>query len=352
MTATVTVPVALNGTGTTYRDDDGANGMASLSGYGYLTYLFLMLSEVIAACQVAVDSAEAATNAANVNGTSTSSVATGSGSKTFTYAEADRTIVLGMWLNVASAADPGDSMTGYVTAWNSGTKAVTILVGASDFSGSGTNADWVISLSGRPGAPGSGDVTGPASAAADGNVALFDGLGGKTIKDGGTRAAWLAAGINGATGKTTPVDADELALIDSAASNVLKKLTWANLKATLKTYFDSLATTLTNKRITARVGSTTSSATPTINTDNVDIYRLTAQAADITSMTTNLSGAPNHGDTLVIEITGTGARAITWGTGFEASTVALPTTTVSTNMLQVSFLYNSATSKWRCVGSC
>lgn len=46
--------------------------------------------------------------------------------------------------------------------------------------------------------------------------------------------------INGATSKTTPVDADELPLVDSAASNVLKKLTWANLKATLKTYFDTL----------------------------------------------------------------------------------------------------------------
>lgn len=46
--------------------------------------------------------------------------------------------------------------------------------------------------------------------------------------------------INGATGKTTPVDADMLGIADSAASNVLKKLTWANLKSTLKTYFDTL----------------------------------------------------------------------------------------------------------------
>ena len=45
-----------------------------------------------------------------------------------------------------------------------------------------------------------------------------------------------------ATGKTTPVDADQLPLVDSAASNVLKKLTWANAKATLKTYFDTLYT--------------------------------------------------------------------------------------------------------------
>lgn len=50
----------------------------------------------------------------------------------------------------------------------------------------------------------------------------------------------IAPGTHAATGKTTPVDADELPIVDSAASNVLKKLTWANLKATLKTYFDTL----------------------------------------------------------------------------------------------------------------
>jgi len=113
----------------------------------------------------------------------------------------------------------------------------------------------------------------------------------------------------------------------------------------------SATQTLTNKRFTPRVGSTTSSATPTINTDNVDIYKLTAQTADITSFTTNLTGTPTDGQVLIIEITGTAARAITWGASFEASTVALPTTTVTTNMLAVGFIYNSVTSKWRCMGA-
>ena len=40
--------------------------------------------------------------------------------------------------------------------------------------------------------------------------------------------------------KTTPIDADSVVLIDSADSNILKKLSWANIKATLKTYFDSI----------------------------------------------------------------------------------------------------------------
>ena len=46
--------------------------------------------------------------------------------------------------------------------------------------------------------------------------------------------------IAAATGKTTPVDGDSTIISDSEASGAQKKLTWANLKATLKTYFDSL----------------------------------------------------------------------------------------------------------------
>ena len=112
----------------------------------------------------------------------------------------------------------------------------------------------------------------------------------------------------------------------------------------------SSTNTLTNKRITKRTGTTTSSATPTINTDNVDFYSLTAQTVDITSFTTNLSGTPTEGQTLWIAITGTAARAITWGSSFSSSgTVTLPTTTVSTTRLDVGFIWNSVSSKWMCI---
>lgn len=111
--------------------------------------------------------------------------------------------------------------------------------------------------------------------------------------------------------------------------------------------------TFTNKRWTARVGSTTSSGTPTINTDNYDVYKLTAQAADITSFTTNLSGTPADGDILEVQITGTAARAITWGSSFVSTTVTLPTTTVSTTTLTVILQYYTTSSygnnKWHCV---
>ena len=58
--------------------------------------------------------------------------------------------------------------------------------------------------------------------------------------DGSTDIAHLAPATFAATSKATPIDADTLPITDSAASNGLKKLTWANLKATLKTYLDTV----------------------------------------------------------------------------------------------------------------
>lgn len=57
-----------------------------------------------------------------------------------------------------------------------------------------------------------------------------------TINSGTT----LGPAISARTEKTTPVNADMFALMDSANSNATKKLSWTNIKATLKTYFDGL----------------------------------------------------------------------------------------------------------------
>jgi len=109
--------------------------------------------------------------------------------------------------------------------------------------------------------------------------------------------------------------------------------------------------TLTNKRITKRVlALSANSAAPAINTDLYDVVNITSQTAAI-NLTTNMTGTPVDGDTLRISITGTAAVAITLGTLFEASTVALSTTTVSTTRLDMGFFWNSATSKWRQVAA-
>lgn len=110
-------------------------------------------------------------------------------------------------------------------------------------------------------------------------------------------------------------------------------------------------TTVSNKRNTKRVVTTTQSATPIINTDNTDVAEITGLAQAITSFTTNISGTANAMDSLIINITDNGtARAISWGSSFESSgNVTLPTTTVISTKLTVGFFWNTATSKWRCV---
>ena len=55
----------------------------------------------------------------------------------------------------------------------------------------------------------------------------------QTYVDTAINTTSLGATINGAIAKTTPVDADMLPLMDSAASNVVKKLSWANIKTAL-----------------------------------------------------------------------------------------------------------------------
>lgn len=75
----------------------------------------------------------------------------------------------------------------------------------------------------------------------------------------------IAPGTNAASSKATPVDADQLPLVDSAASNVLKKLTWANLKATLKTYFDTLYAAIVHTHTTSDITDFTTATNALIN---------------------------------------------------------------------------------------
>jgi hypothetical protein len=72
--------------------------------------------------------------------------------------------------------------------------------------------------------------------------------------------------IDAATAKTTPVDADTMGIIDSAASNVLKKLTFANLWAWIKAKTDALYRPYTSGTFTATGGTITTDGAYTVHT--------------------------------------------------------------------------------------
>lgn len=76
--------------------------------------------------------------------------------------------------------------------------------------------------------------------------------------------------VDGVSGKSTPVDADTIPLTDSAASQALKKVTWANIKSTLATYFASLTQTLTNKTIDAASNTISNLQTSMFATNVID----------------------------------------------------------------------------------
>lgn len=79
-------------------------------------------------------------------------------------------------------------------------------------------------------------------------------------------AADISNLTHAAASKTTPVDADEIPLIDSASTWILKKLTWANIKAALSSVFlprtggdvdGSINLTGTGRKITADFSNST-----------------------------------------------------------------------------------------------
>ena len=90
----------------------------------------------------------------------------------------------------------------------------------------------------------------------------------------------------------------------------------------------------------------TQSATPAINTDTVKEAIITGLAQAITGFV--MTGTPVAGQRLRVAITDNGTgRAITWGTSFAASNlIALPTTTVATDLLRTEFEYDAVASKW------
>lgn len=103
-------------------------------------------------------------------------------------------------------------------------------------------------------------------------------------------------------------------------------------------------------KVATRTETVASSATPSINTDVTDVFTITALAAAITSMTTNLTGTPVNGQKLIIRIKDNGtARAITWGASFANRGATLPTTTVINKTVYVGLMYNSTAAIWDCI---
>jgi len=157
-----------------------------------------------------------APGASDVVGTSTSSVAIGTGAKTFTIVQADRGWGVGARLRISSAANVENFMEGEITSYSGATLQVAVDL----TSGAGTHADWIINVAGVSGQTILFGTTPPnAGQGSDGDFfidrVLFDIYGPKTVGAWGSPTPIVTAaflmnldGGNAAStyGGTTPID--------------------------------------------------------------------------------------------------------------------------------------------------
>lgn len=160
-------------------------------------------------------------------------MAPGTGSKTFTHASLATAYVIGSRVRVIASGGTGTWMEGELTGSTLTSKTVLV----DTVAGSAETDTWSLSISGEIGPQG---PEGPAGPQGETGPAGADGATGAAGSDATVNATNVGSVLTAATEKTTPVDADTVPLSDSAASNALKKLSWANIKATLKAYFDTL----------------------------------------------------------------------------------------------------------------
>lgn len=129
---------------------------------------------------------EAQNYALALRATSTSSIAIGTGAKTFTT-QSGKQFAAGMFIQVFDAANSANFMFGQVTSYT-GTE---LIIDSQVIGGTGTIASWNIYVSGARGATGapgpagsgSGDVLGPATNS-DLYIPQWDGANTKTLKNG------------------------------------------------------------------------------------------------------------------------------------------------------------------------
>ncbi len=143
--------------------------------------------------------------------------------------------------------------------------------------------------------------------------------------------ALTADNTSTASGKTTPVDADLVPLVDSAASNVIKQLTWANVKATLKTYFDTLYAALGSVNLFTKAQrgafvTLTDGATITADLSLANMFNLVLGGNRTLGVPTNIVAGQQGAIVIYQDSSGTRTLAYAWIWGWAGGTAGVLTT--------------------------
>jgi hypothetical protein len=174
----------------------------------------------------------------------------------------------------------------------------------------GTNVSW---------APVSNGTVTSVSA----NVPSFLSISGSPITSSGT----LEIGLSGTALPTTSGGTGNTSLSE----------------ASIVTY--SGTETLTNKRITPRVVSNTSTSTLTPNIESGDIFVITA--LDVNLSIEAPTGSPQDGDKIIIRILDNGStRNLTWNIAYTPMGITLPASTTPSKTTYVGCIYNTNNTRW------
>jgi hypothetical protein len=192
------------------------------------------------------------------------------------------------------------------------------------------------------------DNDGKVDAAVNADIAPWSGLTGvpstfapsthsHTASDVSDFAGGVATAASGATAKTTPVDADTVPLTDSAASNALKKVTWANIKATLKTYFDTvygrLGTLQTWTALQASSVETLSDGATITPTGTKNLNQVTLGGNRTMANPTSITVGATYLFKIIQDATG--SRTLAWGGAYEFPGGTPATLTTAANGVDV-----------------
>jgi hypothetical protein len=182
--ASVYFDPAVGGDGSTVTDD--ANPTTGLANGGHRTRFVPALSQVVAvagntvtkasealaSANASAASAATALNAPGTQATSTTSLAIGLGSRSLTLAQTGKAFVVGQYVEIVNSTTGW--MVGLITAFTSGTGAMTVTV--TNTGGTGTLASWTITPANPPELPSQSGQTGKALTT-NGSVASWDYVG-------------------------------------------------------------------------------------------------------------------------------------------------------------------------------
>lgn len=140
----------------------------------------------------------------------------------------------------------------------------------------------------------------------------------KDLADGAVSATSVAVVNAAATSKNPPIDADSFPIVDSAASNVIKRVTFTNLKAFLKTYYDTLyQAVFSTIPVSLTIACSDESTALTTGTGKVT-FRM-PHAMTLTGVKASVTTAPTGGTLLTVDINEAGSTILSTKLTFDAS---------------------------------